>query len=46
MLEPKPGEPTDGRSPTPQKEYKPTPADQADGFTPGTQDPDKEKKDD
>jgi len=46
MLEPKPGEPIDPANPTPQKEYKPTPADQADGFTPGTQNPDEEKKDD
>lgn len=46
MLEPKPGEPVDPNNPNPAKEYKPTPADQTDGFTPGTQNPDEEKKDD
>lgn len=46
MLEPKPGEPDPGiPNPTPQKEFKPTPAQDADGFTPGTQNPDEEKKD-
>lgn len=45
MLEPKPGEtPADANAPN-QKEYKPTPAEEGDGYTPGTQNPDDAKKD-
>lgn len=45
MLEPKPGEQPDPNNPAPLKDYKPTPAENADGFEPGTQNPDDEKKD-
>lgn len=46
MLEPQPGEtPPDPNNPAPLKDNVPTPAEDAPGFIPGTQNPDDPKRD-